>query len=65
MSYAGNKDGVKGGPGREEEPLILRRVRERVRVRHYSIRTEQAYVGWVWRFIAANAYTDPRQLGPR
>ena len=65
MSYAGAKDGVRGGPGREQEPAILRRIRERVRVRHYSKRTEQAYVGWVWRFMAANGYRDPRRLGHR
>lgn len=65
MSYAGAKDGVRGGPAREREPLILKRVRERVRVRHYSIRTEQAYVGWVWRFMAAYGYVDPRHMGQR
>ena len=32
-------------------PKLLDRVRWRLRVRHYSIRTEQAYVDWIRRFI--------------
>lgn len=38
-----------------EEPApprrLLDRVRDAIRVRHYSIRTEEAYVGWIRRFI--------------
>ena len=30
---------------------LLAQVREVIRVKHYSIRTEQAYVGWIKRFI--------------
>jgi integron integrase len=30
---------------------LLVRVRERIRLKHYSIRTEQAYVDWVRRFV--------------
>jgi len=33
-----------------------------VRVRHYSIRTEEAYVGWAKRFLAFHKMQDPRQL---
>ena len=29
------------------QPRLLDRVRERLRVKHYSIRTEQAYVDWI------------------
>jgi integron integrase len=65
MSYGGKRDGVTGGPTRGGDPLLMRRLRERIRLRHYSVRTEQAYAGWVWRFIAANDYTDPRHLGHR
>jgi integron integrase len=35
-----------------------------VRVRHYSIKTEEAYVGWVKRFLAFHKMQDPRQLTP-
>jgi hypothetical protein len=30
---------------------FLNSVREAIRVRHYSIRTEQAYIDWIKRFI--------------
>ena len=42
---------------------LLDLVRERVRVRHYSLRTERAYVSWVRRFILANGRRHPRDLG--
>jgi integron integrase len=32
-------------------PKLIARLREALRVRHYSIRTEQAYVEWVRRFL--------------
>ena len=35
---------------RRKSPL-LESVREAIRVRHYSIRTEQAYVDWIRRFV--------------
>ena len=36
-----------------------------MRVRHYSLRTEQAYIGWIRRFIHANGRRHPRELGGR
>ena len=32
-------------------PKLLDRVRDACRVRHYSLRTEDAYVDWIKRFI--------------
>ena len=32
-------------------PKVLDRVRWQLRVKHYSIRTEQAYVDWIRRYI--------------
>ena len=32
-------------------PGLLEKVRERLRVRHYSLRTEEAYLGWIKRFV--------------
>jgi integron integrase len=43
---------------------LLDRVRDRVRLKHYSIRTEQAYVEWVRRFVVFHGYRHPRELGP-
>ena len=33
------------------QPKLLDQVRAKIRVKHYSIRTEQAYVDWIKRFI--------------
>ena len=32
-------------------PRLLNQVRDKIRLKHYSIRTEQAYTDWVKRFI--------------
>jgi integron integrase len=42
---------------------VLQRVHSAVRVRHYSRRTEKAYVGWIRRFISSNRGRDPREMG--
>jgi len=44
---------------------FLNRVREAIRVRHYSIRTEQAYVDWIRRFIIFNDKRHPEMMGGR
>ena len=46
-----------------QKSRMLTQVRERLRVKHYSTRTEQAYVGWIRRFILANGRKHPRNLG--
>ena len=55
------KQGLSRNPG--QVPDLMERVRARCRVKHYSLRTEQAYVAWIWRFIRANAGRHPRDLG--
>lgn len=42
---------------------FLNEVIKAVRVRHYSIRTEQAYVGWVKRYILFHGKRHPRDMG--
>ena len=37
--------------------------RQRIRVLHYSIRTEQAYVDWARRFILFHGKRHPRDMG--
>ncbi len=44
---------------------FLNSVRDAIRVRHYSIRTEQAYVGWVKRFILFHDKRHPNDMGER
>lgn len=38
-------------------------VRESIRVRHYSLKTEQAYVHWIKRLVAWSGRRHPRDLG--
>jgi integron integrase len=45
------------------EPKLLDQLRGRLRVKHYSIRTEQAYVDWVRRFILFHGKRHPNELG--
>jgi Phage integrase, N-terminal SAM-like domain len=45
------------------EVRLLDRIREAIRVRHYSRRTEEAYVQWIRRFILHNGKRHPRDLG--
>jgi integron integrase len=44
---------------------LLDQIRAAVRVRHYSVRTEQAYVAWARRFVVANGRRHPSDLGER
>jgi integron integrase len=43
---------------------LLQAVRETVRAKHYSLRTERAYVRWVRRFVLFHGRRSPRLLGP-
>ena len=47
---------------RKSSPL-LNRLRQAIRVRHYSIRTEQAYVDWVKRYIVFHGKRHPSGMG--
>ena len=44
---------------------LLDRLREAIRVRHYSYRTEQAYVDWSRRFILFHGKRHPQELGAK
>lgn len=48
-----------------ESPKLLDQLRAAIRVRHYSIRTEKAYVQWVIRFVRFHGRRHPRELGAR
>jgi integron integrase len=49
--------------GEARKPRLLEQVRRRLRAKHYSLRTEQAYVYWIRRFIIANGKRHPRLMG--
>jgi integron integrase len=42
---------------------LLVRVRDKIRLKHYSIRTEQAYTDWVRRFILFHEKRHPAEMG--
>ena len=46
-----------------QPPKLLDSLRQRIRVLHYSIRTEQAYVDWARRFILFHGKRHPREMG--
>jgi site-specific recombinase XerD len=45
------------------EVKLLDRVREAIRTRHYSRRTEEAYVHWIRRFIVHHGKRHPSEMG--
>jgi integrase-like protein len=44
------------------KPKLLEQVRNAIRIKHYSIRTEDAYVDWVRRFILFHGKRHPAVL---
>jgi len=42
---------------------LLDQVRETIRLKHYSIRTEEAYVNWIKRYILFHNKRHPREMG--
>ena len=44
-------------------PRLLDQVRARIRFKHYSIRTEQAYLDWIKRFIRHFGKRHPMDMG--
>ena len=45
-------------------PRLFDRVRDKVRVKHYSLRTEQAYLDWIKRFILFHGKRHSPQRAP-
>ncbi len=45
------------------KPKLLEQVRRAIRGKHYSLRTEEAYVDWVRRYILYHGKRHPRELG--
>ncbi len=42
---------------------LLDQIRDLIRVKHYSIRTEEAYVSWARRYILFHDKRHPREMG--
>jgi hypothetical protein len=47
----------------DNPPKLLDQVRDRIRTKHYSLRTEQSYVQWIRRYILFNGKRHPKELG--
>ena len=58
----GFRDRVIPGEVERQFSELVYAVKTEVRSRHYSYRTETAYLDWVRRFIAFHNYADPREL---
>jgi len=50
-------------PAGAPKPRLLDRVREAIRARHYSRRTEKAYVQWIRRYIFFHGKRHPAEMG--
>ncbi len=50
-------------PTGRQAPRLLDQVRDAIRLRHYSICIEQAYLGWIRRYILFHHKRHPREMG--
>ncbi|MFW6053033.1 MAG: phage integrase N-terminal SAM-like domain-containing protein [Desulfosalsimonas sp.] len=48
-----------------EQPKLLDQVRNLIRTKHYSIRTEETYVGWIRKFILFHGKKHPKDMGEK
>jgi integron integrase len=48
----------------KRRPGLLEVARERMRTRHLALRTEQAYLQWLRRYLVFHQWRHPRDLGP-
>src|SRR5215217_4032165 len=44
-------------------PRLLPRMREAMRLKHLSLRTEQAYTRWVYRYVQFHGRRHPGEMG--
>nr|ART36582.1 C630 [uncultured bacterium] len=50
-------------PSVPRPPGLLDQLRERIRLKHFSLRTERAYAQWVKRYIYFHGKRRPAELG--
>jgi len=55
--------GHETSPAGPPKPRLLDRIRPALRTRHYSPRTEEAYVAWIRRYIFFHAKRHPAEMG--
>ena len=49
-------------PAAPARPRLLDQVRDAIRRRHYSYRTEETYIHWIKRFIYFHSKRHPREM---
>jgi integron integrase len=49
----------------ENKPRLLDQVRDKLRFKHYSYRTEQSYIAWIKRFIFFHDKRHPNTMGEK
>lgn len=49
----------------ENKPRLLDQVRDKLRLKHYSYRTEQSYIAWIKRFIFFHNKQHPDTMGEK
>ncbi len=54
---------MNGNASLTQSPRLLDQVRGKIRLKHYSIRTEQAYVDWIKRFVLYFDKRHPAEMG--
>ena len=42
---------------------LLDQVREKMRLKHYSLKTERSYIGWIKRYILFHGKRHPLEMG--
>ena len=47
---------------RDRPKKLLDQVRDRIRLKHYSLRTEKSYVSWIKRFILYHDKRHPKEM---
>ena len=63
MRYGAENADVSDVGAAPRSARLMDEVRRKLRYKHYSLRTEQAYLGWIRRFIVASGTRHPRELG--
>jgi len=49
----------------EDKPKLLDQVRQVIRIKHYSLRTEESYINWIKRFIFFHNKKHPLEMGEK
>ncbi|MFQ5899352.1 MAG: phage integrase N-terminal SAM-like domain-containing protein [Candidatus Methylomirabilia bacterium] len=63
LSQRGQPAAAISSPSEAPKPRLLDRVRQAMRARHLSPKTEEAYIGWIKRFIFFHEKRHPAEMG--